>query len=841
MFKKNIKILSFLLLILFNHAHGEENPDKKIFRFDAGSVNSPLFENSTKLTRENLYNESLGFGWIIPPEYEFEREILKNARSPFLIDGVTGKNISFKLKAAEGDWHFTVWIESGTEDSSTTVIKINGIEQEKNWQIFNPPAEPRTSIQKAYRIFNREINLADNEFNLSIESAEDSIRLLGFSLIPAVKNPDEKSQKIFEEIKSARTIQSGINLGQIKNKLEDILERIPSDPFVNYWDQQIELMMEGEKMIELAGWEWATQQTRMGIFDRFHQGVMIFDSFLNDDNILYDRALWNRARLLYWLNLERGGIYEEEGSRRDVSELYEKYPDNLLIAMYSGEKIDTPDPCDSIRISSNAPDWSKLQLEALCRMRQEIYWWVNVKQAPNGELGGKIGDDVEILRGWTPVILAGDTTALFGWKRLADCAWYSPKVYKGYSKDPNDVEHAAEFISDSTPELVFFTDDDLYLQRLKFSADYFKDFWTGISDNGRRYFRSAWFSSTEIDSDPPKNRDVEMNTRAVKAVRYYAWKTGDEELIKYLHDWSRAWVASSLQNDKNKPIGIIPASISFPSAEINGEEENWYEANMFWSYFNWQHSAGTKMLDQLLFTYLLTDDAELLQPLFLSLSLIIKYEQEKKNQYKNAEIIKGSEQWAAGILRSKKEFWNTVEQYRFLTGDKKYDNLILKYGTPYSKYRLSKNEKFIEESLTDLLEVVRYNIPLRTTEVLHTDRVYYPGSDYLKAMLTGDGTSEGSSPYHAVSWENTGSDFTALVDETGQDKLSVQIFSHSSVSSNPTMRVWQLAQGKYELKISDGISLDEKRIITVENRGERILLDISPNKLIKVDLRHAQD
>ena len=95
--------------------------------------------------------------------------------------------------------------------------------------------------------------------------------------------------------------------------------------------------------------------------------------------------------------------------------------------MYNGKKIDLPDKCDSIKYPANAPLWSKLQYESLCRLEEDIDWWVNVKQAPNGEFGGKLGDDVEILRLWSPAAISGDKTVIKGWKKLAECVWDSPK------------------------------------------------------------------------------------------------------------------------------------------------------------------------------------------------------------------------------------------------------------------------------------------------------------------------------------------------------------------------------------------------------------------------------
>jgi hypothetical protein len=827
-------ILSFILAsFLLSSVFAEGTNKKKPYIYDAGPAGEKSFHKGIKIPSGKMYTKENKAGWVKPPVYDFVRDDFSKSRNAFTIDGTAGKSFSFRTGIPSGTWYFTAWIESGFEDSSTTIISINNIIQDLKWQIFSPPSEPRTSIQKLYRVYSGKTEINDGCI-IEFSSPGDSVRLLGFTLIPADEELNAEEESILKEIKEAGKYTSEKGLAAIYEKLQSILKHDPENSFAEYWSEQLNILMDGERLLDMMGWEWANTETGLGLFERYFQAVSLFDAAAGqEDNPLYERALWKRSKMLYWLNLEAGGYSEFEKSAVGLKELLSRYPDDKLLQMYNGVNVDTPDPCDSLKPAQGAPEWSRLQYEALCRLRQEIKWWVNVRQAANGEFGGKLGDDVEILRGWPAAVLAGDTTALYGWKKLADCIWESPNLYKGYSKKIYDVEHASEFISDSTPELVFFTDDDKYIDRLKFSADYFTNLWTGIAANGRRYFKSAWFSSTELDMTPPKNRDVEMNTRAAKAVRYYAWKTGDKETINSLHEWALAWAEVSNDTAKGKPAGIVPASVSFPDVKINGDEPAWYNANMYWDYFNWKHNAGTKMLDQFLFTYQLTGDTKLLEPLIKSLNLIKEYDGRAAG-----EPAEGSAAWAVEELRSSKSFWNSAEQYRFYSGDNSYNDLIMKYGTPYSQYRISGNVKFIEEALEKFLSEIRVNIPLRTQEVLHTDRVYYPGADYIKAMLTGDGTGEGTSPYYAVSWENTDSCFTALVDETGNQRLKVRIFSHADDPNTVTARLWQLKPGSYDLVLSSGGKEIDKKNINLTKRGERIQLSIPAKSLVILEINH---
>ena len=153
--------------------------------------------------------------------------------------------------------------------------------------------------------------------------------------------------------------------------------------------------------------------------------------------------------------------------------------------------------------------------------------------------------------------------------------------------------------------------------------------------------------------------------------------------------------------------------------------------------------------------------------MFLALDLI-QSEEGELIQTKGYSLKEGSRAWAADKLIHSDLFWSVVEQWRFLSGDSRWDDLIMRHGTPYSRYRISGDENHLLEGLDHLLENVRYNTPLKTTEPIHTDRVYAPGYEHLKAMLTGDGIWASISPYYAVSWEKTDEDFTGAGERDGQ-------------------------------------------------------------------------
>ncbi|MCB0745188.1 MAG: hypothetical protein KDC67_14870, partial [Ignavibacteriae bacterium] len=499
----NLNLFYFILLILsYTALYADYNLSNKVpMRFDTGGPSSEVYKHNALLGINDIYSSEKGFGWIIPPVTSYSREDLTTSslRNELTIDGVAGKELEFKTKIAKGEWWFTFWMEAGNDYTNTAKLFLNDKETIISSTQLYVGEGGENEIMPVYRVFQTKVNITGDSFNFRLVGGKDSIKISGFSLIPNVQKLTEEQQTIYSLVQEAGKYKSRISLTDLSDYLKKLVDENPNDSFLSYCSQQINLLKEGEKIVKMMGWEWAKETTGLPLFARLKQAITLFDGLIenknSNDNILLEKSLWLRGKLLYDLFLESGGSSRDEFSKGDLRKLYQIYPNDPNLQMINGEKVDLPDPCDEMSFSENAPKWSKLQRELYNRLSNEIDWWVNERQASNGEFGGKLGDDVELLRWWSSFLLTGNQTAIRGWKKLADAVWNSPNVYKGYSKRVYDVEHASEFISDSTPELMLIDDDSTYYQRLEFTADHFENLWTSVNKNGHRYFKSAWYSS----------------------------------------------------------------------------------------------------------------------------------------------------------------------------------------------------------------------------------------------------------------------------------------------------------------------------------------------------------
>ena len=538
---------------------------------------------------------------------------------------------------------------------------------------------------------------------------------------------------------------------------------------------------------------------------------------------------------MHHLDLEYRYAGEAKRAADDFQLLLQAHPTDRLLRMYTGEMLPAKwNIQPRIPVAAAAPEWSKKQLEALQRLRAIVHYWVQERQASNGELGGKLGDDVEALRFWHPLIYTGDSLAKMGWIKLADGVWHSHQVHLGYARYIDDVEHASEFVSDTAPLLLVASEDTSYHRRTLFTLKHFLDSWTRVNADGLRLFKSAWYSATEIVEEPPKNQDVQYNARAMQPLRYWLWRYPADTIARdALQAWSKAWATIAQSTDKGKPKGILPPSIRSSDGAINGDEPTWYKANMFWDYYYF--TGDGQMLDQLLFTWQYTKDPALLAPIVASLQLIQDHVDGAN------EEVEGSAAWAARKMLQQRSFWGVAGQWRLLTQDTRFDSLLLQYAPYYVRYQITKDEAYLTRGLDQFLETTAYNKEMLTSEVIFTDRLLATNQRYgnrldseaVKAMLTGDVVIASTSPYLALTWEKTFAGFTALLEAQSYTHIQLAIFNHSEEEAQAKVKLWQLRPGMYEVKGSDGSQFE----FELKAAGHDLILPASAQQLLRYHIQ----
>jgi len=846
--------------------------------FDMGGVGSLLREGHIRITKDDLYEEQKGYGWlkapndevtvktdptadevtrdgvVAPREMEFRADIPSGSyfaevtigkgggRDPearVYVDGVllarSGRFVDAHAGMPRRTLRFPVDVKGDTVivrvSSTSGPVELNAIQ-------FKVPPHTPLKVEKgkivsqmpaAFRSFTRGNNMFGvGEYEMAAKQfgyiPDDLLRAYCMLAIGGRLEARNAKRSVREAAKTLMQYPASGD-AQIRNRVDLVQKYLLA---VYYYD--------------LGGWSYADEQTGLSVWQRFPIAADIMAQIAADpQDPLYHQALWYLGRIWYWMWREQGGGYQRREADGVFDLLAEDYPEFDLLSMYRGKKI--ANLTDYAAGTEGAPSWAAAQREALGRLMEVIDHWAGV-QNENGELGGGYGDDCEILRWWpVAVFAADDEVARSAISRLAEGIWNSGMIENGYSAALEDVEHSAEPTSDTLPLMIGMNyGNPVYIERCMQTMKCMRDVWTGVNARGHLHFKSAWLSATRYAEAQPYGVDVPMNARAAKPGRWLCWYNNNPDLIKLFADWGRSWVEDAERTDKGKPAGIVPAAVSFADDGIGGYSDNWYHPNLYWDYYNWESGATNQICNQLLATCDLTDDDRLLYPLEKGLEMARDFWLDP-----TSDPQEGSAVWAAKTLHET-GLAGYGCQLRTLRRTTRFDDYLKEHGTAYTKFLLTGSHSFLIEACQDSINSTKYNFPLLTTEVKFTDRVAVRGADELLSMYTGGCGSGTEYPYYAVTWSGTTRNFAALVTSAGRRLLKVLVYSFHPLDRQVTMTLWRLEPGIYRMRVGPDADADgehdldfTEQTIRVTERGMPLDVKLAGRKQLLIEIVQTQE
>lgn len=795
---RSIYLILFFSCLLLSCHHSEKN---KNYLFDLGSDKNRVEKDYTRVSINDEYTATKGYGWLRLPNHVFDSVNQKLSQS-FLHDGVSDDSLSFRVDLPNGDYFMKLYL--GMPPTDTTVAKV----------AVNEELLPDTISTPWYRIPYRTVFK-----RISIRDGRAVIRLfslnrkrLGLYSIEFRPVTEKESITFATELE-----QDSIAVKTFAKKLEQRLISDSSDIGAANQLQSINDYLLACSYYNGGGWSWAVKKTGLSLIYRLYAAADLLEPISQDNtDPLRDKASYLLARIYYWLDQEDSNLYHSERFSYYFNILQEKYPNNILLQMYLGKKIFDPLSLDST--VRDAPRWALYERETVHRMQKLVHWWVNEKQSDNGEMGGKYGDDVELLRWWLPIVLgADDSIARKGYRRLADGVWKSDALERGFARHIDDVEHSAELFRDTHPAMFMINyGDPEYLERCLLSMQNFRDVWTGVTSRGHLHFRSYYLSATEVLAEPPYGIDVALNARALLPGLWATWYNQNPSLVKLFSAWSNAWVDDAKRNDNGKPTGILPSAIAFAGDRIGGDSKQWYDAHLTYDYYQWDHTGHVcELQNHLLGMYAITGNPNFLEPVN-AYAKFMKLLPGEATRLQSGE--QGSLDWARNLLinggidheKRTNPMGKTFAFAQRATNTHAFDSLIIEYGSPYNRYQFTRDKSEIYQGFEELLSSLRYNFPMSTSEVKFTDRVYVPGSDLLMGMYTGHFGAGYEYPFLTATWENTGPDISIFVRKGDRTSTAISLYNFGA-EKNIRMKTWQLAPGVYTLK--QGIDRDDDDII----------------------------
>lgn len=565
------------------------------------------------------------------------------------------------------------------------------------------------------------------------------------------------------------------------------------------------------------------------------------------------RPIWclYRGRMLIWQVIQSGPLlrvkesrekYYGEG-RRLLEETRQAFPENRVARMYLGEPIPWPKPHP---VNPEAPAWANLQREGLEKLADVIHWWITERQLPDGQFGGGWGDDVEMWRWWTPVLIAFDDPVVSAaQERLSSGIFQQPHLREGFTSRVTDVEHSNEDTTDTIlPMMHLRPDDPVWKQRALRLAELMRDRWTGRNERGFLQFKSIYFSVDKVDSNAGRAFDTVYHPSVIQPALLYWQRTGDPASTALFGEWLKVWVDATARSENGKPAGVLPSAIRWPDGGIAKSGLPWWEPfspGHNDALYNWP-GATRLMTSTLLLAHHMTREEKFLEPIRSMAALRVKH-------LKSSEGEPGSEAWCA--RRMSGFLPDALAKYRLLTGDTQHDALLRADASGYVRYRLTGDSAPLESALRRNAEAFRSNWEAYTSEMRWTDRVMAFTRNYLNYLLepappapspeilyssaTGDPGNPEVFPLNAVRWRTPPRDLAALVTEASRTSFAAELFHFSARPRDMDAELFLLSPGEYELTLTAAGAANspplQRRAVRVEGPRVRVSLQLPSCRL----------
>jgi len=846
------------------------------YDYDMGGVRSTLKYGYTRVTKDNLYDPMKRYGWTKAPDREVEVRSDPSA-DELTRDGVVAPNrVEFRADVASGTYFVEVTVGGSRSIGADVRVYADGVLKAKSGRFVDAlGGRPRRTLRFPVEIRANSVTIAvacseGVEVNgIAFKAlAYEPFRVEGGKLVsdaPLGFPVYERGKKLFDvgqydlAMKQFgyipdEALQAYCRLaigGRLDARNAKSLLRAAADSLARYsgldeaqMSNRFDLVQKfllGVYYYDLGAWSYAERQTELSVRQRFTIAADIMVQIAADPrDPLYHQALMYLGRIWYWMWRDQRGGYQRREADQVFRLLADEYPDYDLLSMYRGKQI-----AHSITYSveaGGAPSWAAAQREALRRTMEVIDYWVQ-NRTRDGEFGSGYARDSELVRWWLiAVLVADDAGAREAIRRFAEQVWTSDIVENGYSAVSGDVRRAARLTSNTVPLMVAMDyGNPLYVEHCMQTMKCMRDVWTGVNARGHLHFKSARFSATSVDEQPPHAVDVPMNARAVEPGRWLCWYNRNPALVKLFTDWGRSWVEDAQRVDKSKPQGVVPAAISFARDEIGGYSNSWHLADLGSDYYDWKSGAAAPIYDQLLATYELTGDLQLLYPINTGLEMAQGF---WKNPAQDVE--EGTAGWVAKLLEES-GFARFGCKLRVLNRVTQFDDYLGERGTLYTRFLLQGNESYLVEACQNVINSAKYNLPLLTSEVKFTDSVSVRGVDDLLSMYTGGCGLGAEYPYYAVTWSGTTRDFAALVMHATRRSLKVLAYNFEPAGRRVQMRLWRLEPGKYELRIGpdrDGDGQHDleasKQLVEVKQRGTPVQVELTARELLLIQIAQIE-
>ncbi|HWL54635.1 MAG TPA: hypothetical protein VNQ90_19500 [Chthoniobacteraceae bacterium] len=477
-------------------------------------------------------------------------------------------------------------------------------------------------------------------------------------------------------------------------------------------------------------------------------------------------------------------------------------PEDPVVSQYfqwltrEGKPLLDPADCEPVEPIPGVPPWAVLLDRCAAQLRNIPAWWIANRMTPDGELGGSLQDDTDML-GWWTVTAMLDSVNLG--PKIRDIAQrqraliLKHKLKEGVNITVTDPLHAYEEGMNllATMPLLFYGDPQAVEWLMESARTVEK--WTYRTPENILKFKVeefGWRTANEPPPTPPEKGNLNASLMFHPHLML-AWYNRNPHAIETLKAYADGF------------DHLIPGAYG-AGANINFA--------LYWTtgdaaYLRLPSKGGSKESNGQLWGRFQADLAE--------------HAAEARNTpwwggYQKAAALRwqnGDRAWAAGKDR---ETLVKALQYAL-------------YGNPISHAGGAKRYEYIW-----------------TQAEMFTDRVFLPAGVVGQVMLGGYTLRNKPWPSYAISYEGLEKDFAGLVLEQGRKRLKVALVNLSETPKTGKLRIWQLEHGRYEVTTGpdendDGTPDRVEGTQTVElERGAKVPVSLPPRRVVIHEFRQLE-
>jgi hypothetical protein len=431
--------------------------------------------------------------------------------------------------------------------------------------------------------------------------------------------------------------------------------------------------------------------------------------------------------------------------------------------------FEQPKPADP-----STPLWAFRQLMLVKQFRQVVDWWIDNRQIENGEMGGDLNDDTDLIQNWAGVGLLDGPSEKYkkSARAVSDACHNLGRIKDGFNSERMDALHAyEEGINSYGPAFLLDYGNPVLAERMMQTAQHYSRI-MGINNAGHRHFRSIQYSTTDVVEEGYHAREDMYSHLILHPGLYLAWYNGSPSVTKLLTEYGD----SLLAHWKTEQYPRLARGIFFADDHVENRAAPFTDVlNIFWGLYD------------------ITGDERYLWVLRRAveagdLSTANGINGRWFDVFQPGEL---KEKLAAEVAKRK------IHDHNLQTDQ---------WGTVARAvaWQAGGDLSLVEDEQAALIQHMSQNMYLYTDAQQYDDRIWIPMLSTQRERLGGVAHYRNYIyPGHAVSWENTGGEVAFLVPAAKQDSLRVVAYNTGAAPRRVRARVWQLENGRYEVAVKD--------------------------------------